>query len=74
MLKEAQEGIGQIKMYKDDSGYGFIIPDDGSEDIFFHVSNVNGIESTDLIAGLQVAYEAVLTPKGRNAVLIKAID
>jgi cold shock CspA family protein len=31
---------GKIVQWKDDKGFGFIIPDDGSEKIFFHISTV----------------------------------
>lgn len=31
---------GKINQWKDDKGFGFITPDDGSEKIFFHISSV----------------------------------
>jgi cold shock CspA family protein len=31
---------GKVSLWKDDKGFGFIQPDDGSEKLFFHVSNV----------------------------------
>ena len=31
---------GKISQWKDDKGFGFIQPDDGSEKLFFHVSSV----------------------------------
>jgi len=31
---------GHVKFYNSDKGYGFLIADDGSGDVFFHVSQV----------------------------------
>ena len=33
---------GKVLQWKDDKGFGFITPDDGSETIFFHISKDNG--------------------------------
>ncbi|MCK4840445.1 MAG: cold shock domain-containing protein [Methylococcales bacterium] len=33
-----QENKGVLKTWKDDRGFGFIKPDDGSDDIFIHIS------------------------------------
>jgi cold shock protein len=32
---------GRVKFYNDDEGYGFIEPDDGSKDVFVHITSVS---------------------------------
>lgn len=36
------ENKGFLKTWKDDRGFGFIKPEDGSEDIFIHISSLKG--------------------------------
>ncbi|UWU31039.1 cold-shock protein (plasmid) [Rhizobium sp. WSM1274] len=46
---------GTVKFFNQDKGFGFITPDDGGQDVFVHVSSVEG--STLLREGQKVAYE-----------------
>ncbi|MBY3413104.1 cold-shock protein [Rhizobium laguerreae] len=46
---------GVVKFFNQDKGFGFITPDGGGEDVFVHVSAVEG--STLLREGQKVAYE-----------------
>jgi cold shock protein len=52
---------GKIKMYNDDKGFGFIKPDDGSNDIFFHVTALR--EDDEISVGKVVTFEMGIDPK-----------
>ena len=49
---------GKVTQWKDDKGFGFIQPDDGSEKLFFHVSSVKTNARRPQV-GDQVLYEAM---------------
>lgn len=49
---------GKVTQWKDDKGFGFIQPDDGSEKLFFHVSSVKTNVRRPQV-GDQVLYEAM---------------
>jgi len=38
----SQTKTGRVRQFKDEEGYGFIAPDAGNEDVFFHASAVAG--------------------------------
>lgn len=48
---------GKISQWKDDKGFGFIQPDDGSEKVFFHISSVKTNARRPQV-GDAVVYEA----------------
>jgi cold shock protein len=64
--------IGTVKWFNDAKGYGFITPDDGSEDLFAHFSAIqmNGFKT--LKEGQKVSFEVTQGPKGKQASNIQA--
>ena len=55
--------VGKVKWFNPTKGYGFIQPEDGSKDVFVHISAVERAGLSTLREGQRVEYE--LTP-GRN--------
>ena len=48
---------GNVKWFNEQKGYGFIQPDDGSKDVFVHISAVERSGMRGLAEGQKVAYE-----------------
>ena len=46
---------GKIKMFNEDKGFGFIKPDDGGVDVFFHVSALR--DGDEISQGKAVNFE-----------------
>ncbi|UXP34195.1 cold-shock protein [Reichenbachiella agarivorans] len=60
---------GVIKFFNDSKGFGFIKPEDGSEDIFVHTSGlVDEVREND-----KVDFDVERGRKGMNAVNVKVI-
>ena len=58
---------GTVKWFNDEKGYGFIEPDDGSEDVFVHHSGIAGGGFKSLDEGAKVSYEVTQGKKGMQA-------
>ncbi|MGA7749207.1 MAG: cold-shock protein, partial [Gallionella sp.] len=63
---------GAVKWFNDSKGFGFVTPDDGSEDLFAHFSAINMIGFKSLKEGQKVTFEVVQGPKGKQASNIQA--
>ena len=50
-----------------DRGFGFITPEDGQKDVFFHAKDLNDVEFNDLKEGETVSFDIVDGPKGPAA-------
>jgi CspA family cold shock protein len=50
---------GTVKWFNDQKGFGFIQPDDGSKDVFVHISAVERAGMRSLNEGQKVSYDIV---------------
>ncbi len=62
---------GTVKWFSDEKGYGFITPEDGSQDLFVHHSNILGEGFKSLSDGQAVTYEAAEGRKGPEATSVQ---
>jgi len=61
---------GTVKFYNDSKGFGFITNEETGEDIFVHVSNLNGVE---LREGDKVEYDEEEGRKGMVAANLQVL-
>ncbi len=58
---------GTVKWFNPTTRFGFIEPDDGSADVFVHISAVEEAGLSILTEGQKVEYEVVSQPDGKTA-------
>ena len=64
---------GTVKWYNSQKGYGFIRPNDGSKDVFVHVSDVERAGLGSLNEGQKLNYELQRGQQGKmSAVNLQA--
>ncbi|PWC40911.1 cold-shock protein [Azospirillum sp. TSO35-2] len=54
---------GTVKWFNSTKGFGFIQPEDGSADVFVHISAVERAGMGNLNEGQQLSFEAVRDPR-----------
>jgi CspA family cold shock protein len=64
---------GKVKWFNSTKGYGFITPDDGSKDIFVHLSALGKSGISNLRDGQAVSYEIEENRGKQSAVNLKII-
>ncbi len=64
---------GTVKFFNAAKGFGFITPDDGSKDVFVHISAVEGSDLGHLTDGQKVSFEVQQDTRGPKAVNLQAV-
>ena len=57
---------GTVKWFNTQKGFGFIVPDDGSPDIFVHQTNINTEGFRSLADGEKVEFQTETDQNGRS--------
>lgn len=61
---------GIVKFFNETKGFGFVVDDASGQEIFLHVTGLNGLKVRE---NDQIEYETVEGRKGLNAVNVKKI-
>jgi cold shock protein len=59
--------IGTVKWFNAQKGYGFIEPEDGSKDVFVHVSAVERSGLGSLREGQKISYQVERGQQGKTS-------
>jgi CspA family cold shock protein len=59
--------VGTVKWFNAQKGYGFIQPEDGSKDVFVHISAVEQAGMRSLNEGQRVGYDLETGKQGKVA-------
>ncbi len=64
---------GTVKWFNADKGFGFIAPDDGSDDVFAHFSAIQTSGYRSLDEAQKVEFDVEQGPKGLQAANIRPL-
>ena len=64
---------GTVKRFNADKGFGFIAPDDGSADVFAHISAIQTSGHRSLDEAQKVEFDVEQGPKGPQAANIRPL-
>lgn len=63
--------LGTVKWFNADMGFGFIAPDDGSDDVFVHFSSIGGGGFGSLDKSQRVSFEIGYGDRGPQAMAVR---
>lgn len=64
---------GTVKFFNNTRGFGFISPDDGSKDVFVHISAVERSGLSHLVEGQKISFDVQPDARGPKAVNLKQV-
>jgi cold shock protein len=67
LLRRTMMSIGTVKWFNAQKGYGFIQPEDGSKDVFVHVSAVERSGLGNLHEGQKLSFEVQRGQQGKTS-------
>jgi cold shock protein len=59
---------GTVKSFDEAKGFGWIVPSDGTKDLFVHQRNITGDDVKTLPLDARVTYESRTNDKGLEAI------
>ena len=65
--------IGTVKWFNSTKGYGFIAPDNGSKDVFIHISALNAAGLDNLDENQKIKYEVTSSQDKESAANIELV-
>ena len=72
--EQTREMNGVVKWYKEEQGFGFIVPEDNLKDVFIHKTCLDRHGVKTLEAGQKVYMTFRVVPKGREVISFSLID
>lgn len=67
------KATGTVKWFRDDKGFGFIMPDEGENDLFVHYTNILTEGYRTLAQGARVVYSEEEAERGPKATDVKML-
>lgn len=67
----ARRATGRVRWFSDEKGYGFLMPDDGGEDVFVRHSSIAADGFRSLHHGQRVSFELGSDGRGPRALDVR---
>lgn len=65
---------GTVKWFNAARGFGIILPDERTPDVFVHLSSIEGSDRGELTEGQRVTFNAEPGPKGPRATSVRPLE